>query len=70
MIEIPVERITDWASFHEVFAQVLHLADHNGKNGNTFIDCLRDIAKYDTNPELRSGVVVLEPMQAFPGLTD
>lgn len=58
------------ASFHEVFAQVLHFADHYGKNGNAFIDCLRDIAEYDTNPELRSGFVVLEPMHAFRGLTD
>jgi hypothetical protein len=53
VIEVQIEQITDWATFHEVFAQALHFPDYYGKNGDAFIDCLRDIAHYDTNPDLR-----------------
>jgi hypothetical protein len=55
LIEVPIEGITDWSSFHTVFASVLHFLDYCGRSGNAFVDCLRDIACYDANSMLRLG---------------
>ncbi len=40
VIEIPTDEITDWESFHDVFAAVLGFPDFYGRNMNAWIDCL------------------------------
>jgi hypothetical protein len=40
VISIPSARITDWESFHDVFAEVLGFPDFYGRNMNAWIDCL------------------------------
>lgn len=40
VITIPVERITDWPSFHDVFAQALGFPDFYGRNMDAWIDCM------------------------------
>ena len=40
VVVIQAERITDWASFHEVFAEALGFPAYYGRNMNAWIDCL------------------------------
>lgn len=40
LIPIPTNRITDWASFHEVFAEALGFPDFYGENMDAWIDCM------------------------------
>jgi len=40
VITIPTHRITDWDSFHDVFAEILGLPGFYGRNMNAWIDCL------------------------------
>ena len=40
---VPVDEISDWESFHRVVAKSLRFPPYYGRNGNAFIDCLRDI---------------------------
>jgi len=40
VIAIPVDRITDWESFHDVFRQTLGFPDFYGRNMNAWIDCM------------------------------
>jgi hypothetical protein len=42
-ITIPVEKITDWASFHDVFQQTLGFPDFYGRNMNAWIDCMTSV---------------------------
>lgn len=37
-IPIPTNRITDWHTFHEVFAATLGFPDYYGRNMNAWID--------------------------------
>jgi hypothetical protein len=39
-IRIPCDRIVDWATFHAVFAEVLHFPEYYGRNMDAWIDCL------------------------------
>jgi hypothetical protein len=40
VVAIPIERITDWESFHDVFAEVLGFPDYYGRNLDAGIDCV------------------------------
>jgi hypothetical protein len=40
VIDIPVSQITDWETFHDVFAVALGFPDFYGRNMNAWIDCL------------------------------
>ena len=43
LVEIPASGIVDWESFHDTLAEALRFPDYYGRNGNAFLDCLRDI---------------------------
>jgi hypothetical protein len=40
VVEVPIDRITDWDGFHHVFAEVLGFPDYYGRNLDAWIDCL------------------------------
>ena len=40
VIRIPTERITDWDTFHDVFAEVLGFPDFDRRDMNAWHDCL------------------------------
>jgi RNAse (barnase) inhibitor barstar len=40
---IETKKITDWASFHSVFADTLGFPDFYGRNMNAWIDCMTNI---------------------------
>lgn len=40
VIEVPVWEITDWDSFHDVFAAALGFPDFYGRNMAAWVDCL------------------------------
>lgn len=48
IIDIPVKRIVDWATFHEVFAEVLGYPEFYGRNMEAWIDCMTDADRPDT----------------------
>ncbi len=41
--EIDAWKIRDWASFHDVFAEVLAFPEFYGRNLNAWIDCMSDL---------------------------
>ena len=45
LVEVPTGDILDWESVHDVVARALRFPGYYGRNGNAFIDCLRDIAE-------------------------
>jgi hypothetical protein len=40
VVTIPADKITDWASFHEVFDQALGFPGFCGRNMDAWIDCM------------------------------
>ena len=40
IIEIPTSSISDWRTFHDVFAQTLGFPEFYGRNMDAWIDCL------------------------------
>jgi hypothetical protein len=40
VVDVSADRITDWESFHNVFAEALGFPDFYGRNMNAWIDCL------------------------------
>ena len=40
LIDVPVKRIVDWTTFHEVFAEVLGFPAFYGRNMDAWIDCM------------------------------
>ncbi|SFS51687.1 barstar family protein [Brevundimonas viscosa] len=48
LIDLPAKRIVDWATFHDVFADVLGLPAFYGRNMNAWIDCMTDADDPDT----------------------
>jgi Barstar (barnase inhibitor) len=47
VISIPSARITDWETFHDVFAELLGFPDFYGRNMNAWNDCLMYADKDD-----------------------
>jgi len=45
LVEVPTQTIVDWESFHDVLARALRFPEYYGRNGDAFIDCLRDIVE-------------------------
>jgi hypothetical protein len=43
VVDIPVNEITDWESFHDVFKRVFGFPDFYGRNMNAWIDCMTDL---------------------------
>ncbi len=43
IVTIPVEKIADWPSFHDVFSQALGFPDFYGRNMDAWIDCMSSI---------------------------
>lgn len=40
IVEVDLAPVSDWGSFHDVFAQALGFPDFYGRNLNAWIDCL------------------------------
>jgi Barstar (barnase inhibitor) len=45
VVQILTARITDWDSFHRVFAEVMGFPDFYGRNMNAWIDCMTSLDK-------------------------
>ncbi|MBK7585531.1 MAG: barstar family protein [Myxococcales bacterium] len=43
IVNIDGSRITDWASFHDVFAEALGFPGFYGRNMNAWIDCMTSL---------------------------
>jgi len=43
VIAIPVDAITDWVSFHDVFKHALGFPDFYGRNMDAWIDCMTSV---------------------------
>ncbi|MGO9753405.1 MAG: barstar family protein [Solirubrobacteraceae bacterium] len=65
VVEVDLSQVSDWESFHNVFAQTLGFPDFYGRNMNAWIDCL---TYADEDDRMRSVVVpagdVLTPQLA------
>jgi len=40
VVRLDTRRITDWESFHDVFAELFHFPGYYGRNLNAWIDCM------------------------------
>jgi hypothetical protein len=61
VIDVPTSRVTNWASFHEVFASALGFADYYGHNNNAFLDILSAPQAPDVDADVpEGGLLVLE----------
>jgi RNAse (barnase) inhibitor barstar len=49
IIAIPVEKIVDWASFHQVFKETLGFPDYYGRNMDAWIDCMTYVDEPDAD---------------------
>jgi RNAse (barnase) inhibitor barstar len=43
LVKLDTRRITDWPTFHEVFAEIFGFPDYYGRNMNAWIDCMTDL---------------------------
>lgn len=43
LVILDTRRITDWDSFHDVFAQSFGFPDFYGRNMNAWVDCMTDL---------------------------
>jgi hypothetical protein len=43
VVTLPVNEITDWDSFHDVFKREFGFPDFYGRNMNAWIDCMTDL---------------------------
>jgi len=57
-VTVPVEKITDWPSFHDVFQETLGFPKFYGRNMNAWIDCMTSI---DTPEDGLSGAELPQP---------
>jgi hypothetical protein len=48
ILRLDCGRITDWSSFHTVFAEVFGFPDFYGRNMNAWIDCMGDVDTPET----------------------
>jgi RNAse (barnase) inhibitor barstar len=46
-VRIPTNQITDWNSFHRVFADVMGFPEFYGRNMNAWIDCMSSLDSPD-----------------------
>lgn len=46
-VKVDFNKIRDWESFHEVFAELMGFPDFYGKNNNAWIDCMSYIDDED-----------------------
>src|SRR5262245_20356529 len=47
VVSIPADRISDWDSFHDVFAEALGFPSFYGRNMDAWIDCLTSADSVD-----------------------
>jgi hypothetical protein len=47
VVKILAGRITNWATFHDIFAEVLGFPDFYGRNMDAWIDCLSYVDDLD-----------------------
>lgn len=47
VIAVPVDRIVDWESFHQIFQDTLGFPAFYGRNMNAWIDCLTSADRED-----------------------
>lgn len=40
LVSIPADRILDWQSFHDVFAEAMGFPSYYGRNMDAWIDCM------------------------------
>ncbi|QDT15385.1 barstar family protein [Alienimonas californiensis] len=43
LVRLDARRITDWQTFHTVFAEVFGFPDFYGRNMNAWIDCMTSL---------------------------
>ena len=55
IVDVPVSRVHDWPSFHDVFAQTLGFADYYGRNKNAFTDILQYPQAHDVEVDVPPG---------------
>jgi hypothetical protein len=71
IVRVATSRVTDWDSFHDVFAESLRFADYYGRNENAFLDLLRYPDAPDVGVEVELGDTLLilldEPGAVFAG---
>jgi RNAse (barnase) inhibitor barstar len=64
LVKLDTRRITDWDSFHDVFAEALGFPGFYGRNMDAWIDCMTWLddpsAEMTTVHALPGGVVVLQ----------
>jgi hypothetical protein len=46
-VKIPTKRITDWASFHDVFSEIMGFPTFYGRNMDAWIDCMTSLDSPD-----------------------
>lgn len=44
-VRIDINRIKDWDSFHDVFAQLFEFPEYYGRNMNAWIDCMDELTE-------------------------
>jgi RNAse (barnase) inhibitor barstar len=70
-VSVDCERITDWSSFHSVFAEAFGFPDFYGRNMNAWIDCMSylDMPEAEmTSVHSSPGTVVTLDLQNIQGL--
>lgn len=61
VVKVDASRITDWVSFHDVFAEALGFPDFYGRNMDAWNDCMTDLDAPEagmTRVHVRRGGVV------------
>jgi RNAse (barnase) inhibitor barstar len=71
IVRVDAKRITDWASFHIVFAEAFGFPDFYGRNMDAWIDCMSSIGKDDGMTAVHGSqsdpvVLVIESADSFP----
>lgn len=47
VVKVPVEKITDWPTFHLIFQETLGFPSFYGKNMDAWIDCMTSVDRPD-----------------------
>ena len=56
IVQVPTKRITNWATFHDVFNEILDFPPYYGRNMNAWIDCLT----YVDDPDARMPTITVD----------